>query len=67
MDKDYHIYIPNAVSTNTHDGWNDVFMIFGDPAQVIEIEAFEVFDRWGDKVWANYGFKPTTPSRVGTA
>mgnify|MGYP000971955189 CR=1 FL=1 len=59
--KDYHIYIPNVISPWNKDNQNDIFLIFGDPAQVVEISAFEVFDRWGDKVWSNYGFKPNDP------
>jgi hypothetical protein len=62
VDKDYHIYIPNVISPWNKDKNNDIFLIFGDLSQIIEITAFEVFDRWGDKVWTNYNFQPNDPA-----
>ncbi len=61
VDKTRHVYIPNAISPWNGDGQNDALVIFADPKAVLEIEAFEVFDRWGDKVWSKYGFQPNDP------
>jgi gliding motility-associated-like protein len=43
------IYMPNAFSPN-NDGHNDLFRIidFG----VITLKSFEIFDRWGHKVFS---------------
>jgi len=43
------IYMPNAFSPN-NDGYNDLFRIidFG----VIKLKSFEIFDRWGHKVFS---------------
>ncbi len=62
VDRDPHVYIPNAISPWNAEGLNDQLIIFANPAQVLEITAFEMFDRWGDKVWADYGFQPNEPA-----
>ncbi|MEN0002680.1 MAG: gliding motility-associated C-terminal domain-containing protein [Bacteroidota bacterium] len=51
-----NVYIPNAFSPNG-DGDNDVFMIFaGD--DVLLIETFNIFDRWGNLVFQVDDFLP---------
>jgi gliding motility-associated-like protein len=52
-------YLPTAFSPN-EDGRNDVFMIFGKGIE--EVESFQVFDRWGNQVFADGGFLPNDPA-----
>lgn len=46
--KEDDIYIPNSFTPN-RDGRNDVFRLTGPPST---IEYFEVFNRWGEKVFS---------------
>lgn len=46
VDDRVEAFIPNAFSPNG-DNNNDWLHIFANPAQVAEIELFQVFDRWG--------------------
>lgn len=50
VDKTRHIYAPNIFSPN-EDGENDLFRIFGDPANVVRIRSLQVFSRWGEQVY----------------
>ena len=59
--KDRDVYIPNVFSPNG-DGFNDVFMIFAGEGKVKNIEAFKVFDRWGELVFEDYNFQPNDPA-----
>lgn len=51
------VYIPNAFSPND-DGLNDVFTVFGNTPNVVEVETFQIFDRWGNLVFENNNFPP---------
>ena len=57
--KDRNVFIPNAFSPND-DGANDVFMIFSDQS-VKQINSFLIFDRWGERVFADTDFQPNDP------
>ncbi len=59
--KDRDIYIPNVFSPNG-DSFNDVFMIFAGNEKVKNIEAFKVFDRWGELIFEDYNFLPNDPA-----
>ena len=59
VDKNRNIYIPNAFTPN-EDGTNDVFMIYGGIG-VSEVRTFNVYDRWGERVWQAEGFQPDDP------
>ncbi|MBK9014046.1 MAG: gliding motility-associated C-terminal domain-containing protein [Saprospiraceae bacterium] len=50
------VYIPNAFSPNG-DGINDLFNVFGG-AEVLRVQSFKVFDRWGEHVFELYDFMP---------
>ncbi len=54
---DYGIYVPN-VFTPDNNGINDVFNIFSNVAgRDIYIETFEIYDRWGNKVFKENDFE----------
>lgn len=53
-------YVPNIFSPNG-DGVNDYVTVFTDPI-VREITEFEVFDRWGEKVFSRNNFEPNQPA-----
>jgi gliding motility-associated-like protein len=57
-----HIYIPNAFSPWNQDGKNDVVYIFADGSQVVRINKFQIFDRWGEMMYQAYNFLPNDPS-----
>jgi large repetitive protein len=59
--KDRDVFIPNVFSPNG-DGFNDLFMIFAGEGKVKNIEAFKVFDRWGELVFEDYNFQPNDPA-----
>jgi gliding motility-associated-like protein len=54
--KDRSVYVPTAFSPN-NDGVNDFFMVFAG-ANVQQIKSFEVFNRWGGKVFSANAFPP---------
>ncbi|HJW28071.1 MAG TPA: gliding motility-associated C-terminal domain-containing protein, partial [Saprospiraceae bacterium] len=59
LSRDPSVYIPNVFSPNG-DGTNDQFTLFTND-QVREIALLEIFDRWGDLVFANSKFPPNEP------
>lgn len=61
VDQRVPIYIPNAFSPDG-DGFNDLFTIFGDADRVIDIAQFQVFDRWGNVVFAEKDFPINNPA-----
>jgi gliding motility-associated-like protein len=60
VDKDRKIFIPNAFSPNA-DGTNDRFMIFAKEGLVTRISKFQVFNRWGAKVFDVTDAMPNNP------
>ena len=60
--KDKGVYIPNAFTPGNDDGTNDVFMVFGNNDIIKEVNSFQIFDRWGEKVFEDYNFQPNDPS-----
>ncbi|MFT5166641.1 MAG: gliding motility-associated-like protein [Saprospiraceae bacterium] len=60
VDKDRKIFIPNAFSPNG-DGTNDRFMIYAREGLVSRITNFQVFNRWGGKVFAVSDGLPNEP------
>lgn len=56
VDKRKAIFVPNIFSPNG-DGANDVFMIQSGP-DVVKINSFQVFNRWGESVFEVYNFPP---------
>lgn len=60
VDKSADLFIPNIFSPNT-DGENEIFMIYANMRNIKEIQSFEVFDRWGEKVFEQFNFQPNDP------
>jgi gliding motility-associated-like protein len=60
VQRNIDIYVPNVFSPNG-DGINDHLLISAG-ADVEEIEAFTIFDRWGNMIYLNEHFLPNDPS-----
>lgn len=58
--RDYDVYIPNAFTPNG-DGRNDFFLIYSG-ADVVEVENFEIYSRWGEQVFQMTSFPPNNPA-----
>lgn len=56
VDESWDLFIPNAFSPND-DGQNDGLTIYANPSVVTDVEVFEIFDRWGNKVFARTHFQ----------
>ncbi|MBI1225257.1 MAG: T9SS type B sorting domain-containing protein [Bacteroidetes bacterium] len=56
VEKVVEVYVPNAFSPN-NDGVNDELTIFAGP-QVEKIKSFQIYSRWGEKVFELYNFNP---------
>jgi hypothetical protein len=56
--KDPDIFVPNAFSPYNNDGNNDRLMIFAGDFGIESIEIFEVFTRWGERVYRAENFQP---------
>lgn len=54
-----HVFIPNIINPNSAE--NAVATVFGG-RDVAEVEAFRVFDRWGEMVFETLHFQPNDPS-----
>ncbi len=55
--KDLDVYVPNSFSPNG-DGVNDLFTIYARAAAVRRVVRFQVFDRFGEKVFIREDFNP---------
>jgi PKD repeat protein len=62
VDAGHKVFAPNAISLENTSGANQVFLIFAGP-DVQEIEYLNIFDRWGDQVFANRHFQPNDESQ----
>ncbi|MCC6462871.1 MAG: gliding motility-associated C-terminal domain-containing protein [Saprospiraceae bacterium] len=60
VDKTRLVYIPNVFDP-TAPSTNSLFFISGGE-DVVEIESFQVYDRWGNAVFEKYNFAPNDPS-----
>jgi gliding motility-associated-like protein len=58
-DEEFTLFVPNVFSPN-QDGDNDFVTVFSNDklAQILE---FEIFDRWGEKVFRGYDFPVNQP------
>jgi gliding motility-associated-like protein len=55
------VFIPNIFSPNG-DGANDFFTVFANDRTAVKVVKFEVFNRWGELVFANRNFNPNVES-----
>ncbi|MEI6409625.1 MAG: choice-of-anchor L domain-containing protein [Bacteroidota bacterium] len=63
VDNEPHIYIPNVFTPSENDNNNNsIFYIFADGDQVLSIDKFQIFDRWGELVFQDHNFQPNDPS-----
>lgn len=53
------IFIPNVISAN-FDGVNDQATVYGNMG-AIDVERFQIFDRWGGLLWEKSGFMLNDP------
>ncbi len=61
VDKERRVYIPNAFSPNG-DGQNDALTVFSDMLSVAQVNTFQIFSRWGEKLFENNDFQPNQAS-----
>lgn len=59
--KERPIFIPNTFSPNG-DGLNDIFYINARDGFVDEITYFQIYDRWGNKIFEKERFLPNDPA-----
>ncbi|MEL6925759.1 MAG: gliding motility-associated C-terminal domain-containing protein, partial [Bacteroidota bacterium] len=52
------VFIPNAFSPGTSAGVNDRFTVYGKASSIREIKTFQVFNRWGAKLYEANNFQP---------
>lgn len=62
VDNEEKIYVPNAFSPWDQNGENDVFMIFADNKQILQVDQFQIYDRWGEMVFSASNFQPNDPA-----
>lgn len=56
--RDPDIFIPNAFTPYNNDGNNDLLMIFAGDFGIEQVDLFEVFTRWGERVFRAENFQP---------
>ena len=61
VDNEPHIYIPNAFSPWDVNNDNDIVLIFADGDQIVKVNNFQIFDRWGAMVFYDHDFQPNDP------
>ena len=57
--KEYDVYIPTAFSPDD-DGNNDIFYVFADD-NVVKVNTFAIYDRWGERLFIREKFAPNDP------
>ncbi|MEO6758853.1 MAG: gliding motility-associated C-terminal domain-containing protein [Saprospiraceae bacterium] len=62
VDNEPHVYIPNAFSPWDNNNNNDVALIFADGDQIVQVNKFQIFDRWGEMVFQDHDFQPNDPA-----
>ena len=60
--KGVNIFIPNIFSPNG-DGNNDNVMISTNDREIKSINSFQIYDRWGEKMFEAFNFQPNDPSQ----
>lgn len=58
VDKTRHVYIPNVFNPT---GDENLLAVYGG-RDVLEIESFQIFDRWGEEIYQQFNFPPNSPT-----
>jgi subtilisin-like proprotein convertase family protein len=58
VDKTRHVYIPNVFNPSGND---NLLTVYGG-RDVVEIESFQIFDRWGEEIYQQFNFLPNSPT-----
>jgi len=61
LDKQVDVYLPSVFSPNG-DERNDYFFPFANTAQVQQVQAFQVYSRWGTLLYQAADFPPNDPT-----
>lgn len=61
VDTRLNIYVPNIFTPDT-DGENKWFTIYADPTKGLKIKTFQIYSRWGEKVFERANFDPNIPN-----
>ncbi len=59
--KGVNIFVPNIFTPNG-DGNNDKVFISTNDREIKQINSFQIYDRWGEKVYEALNFQPNDPS-----
>ena len=51
VNRDVHVFVPNAFSPGIKDGINDYFMVKTNAYEEVHVLNFSVFDRWGGMIF----------------
>lgn len=62
VSKEKGLYIPSAFSPTNRDGVNDIFRIYANMEQVVEIRSFTIINRWGEMMHQVQNFLPIDDS-----
>lgn len=60
VDTRLDIYVPNIFSPDV-EGENSKLTIYADPSKRLKIKTFQIFSRWGEKVFERNNFDPNLP------
>jgi gliding motility-associated-like protein len=60
IDRERPVYFANIFSPN-NDGHNDIFMVQASKG-VRKVKVFQIFDRWGNRIFSQSDFLPDDPS-----
>lgn len=60
VERDIHVYVPNVISPKKDN--NNLLTIYAGK-QVVNVESFIVFDRWGNYLYRDENFKPNDDIR----
>lgn len=60
VDDALRVFVPNAFSPNG-DGNNELLIVYS-PGDVVQVHSFQIFSRWGERVFERRNFLPNLPA-----
>ncbi len=60
--KEPEVYVPNAFSPFDLNGNNDLFRVYARSGGIKTVRNFQVFNRWGEKMFAAQNYDPNDPN-----